>query len=92
MGWEPRSDEQWQEAVDIAHNVLMLDSKMWRAEQLRMITKYNESRIDIRRCLEIIQEGAALGIHPAKTEICISGGGKEQRNATHPQVRKRRTR
>ena len=55
---DPRTRREWQEAVDCAHELLVLDS----ARQYGLITGGPEANVD--RCLEIIDKAARKGIRP----------------------------
>jgi len=54
----PRTREQWREAVNTAHFLLLLDS----ARQYGLVTGGPE--IDVERCEEILTLGKARGIEP----------------------------
>lgn len=60
---DPETPEQWQLAVDAAHACLALDS----AKQYGLIE--GGPRIDVERCVEILEGGEKLGYHPSKTAI-----------------------
>jgi hypothetical protein len=55
---DPTNAAEWQEAVDHAHFFLLLDS----ARQFGLIT--GGPAIDVERCEEILEKGAALGYTP----------------------------
>lgn len=56
---DPRSGEQWQEAVDVAQGILAVEL----AQRLGLITGQSA---DVARCAEILTRGAERGIrsHP----------------------------
>lgn len=54
-----RTPEEWQQAVDGAEALLLIDS----ARQYGLIT--GGPVVDVERCSEILKQGAARGIKPA---------------------------
>lgn len=54
----PVTDDQWQDAVDAAHAMLMLEA----ARLYGLVTGGPE--VNIERCVEILEDGQARGIHP----------------------------
>lgn len=58
--YEPKSEQEWQDAVDTAHVMLLIDSA----------TKYGLVRggpkIDVARCEDVLARGKALGYEPAE--------------------------
>jgi hypothetical protein len=69
----PRNKRQWQNAVDVAHTLLALDA----AHQYGLVT--GGPKIDIDRCIEILERGKQKGVEPSPTAIdmMISGIGKQ---------------
>jgi len=60
---DPQTPEQWQEAVDQAHVLLLVVV----ARQYGLITGGPE--VDVDRCQDIIERGAALGITPSPDAV-----------------------
>ncbi len=56
---DPQTPVEWQEAVDVAHMLLTIDS----ARQYGLIK--GGPAVNVDRCAEIIKRGAALGFVPA---------------------------
>lgn len=56
---EPRTKAQWQEAVDAAEMLLVLDS----ARQYGLIA--GGPKIKVERCMKILHDGRKKGITPA---------------------------
>lgn len=63
MSEDPKSDAEWQEAVDAAHALLVLDS----ARLYGLITGGPE--IDVGRCLDILKRGSERGLVPAPDAV-----------------------
>ena len=55
----PKTPAQWQEAVDLAHGCLCLDS----ARQYGLVQ--GGPGVDVERCADIIAKGKAMGIVPS---------------------------
>lgn len=64
---QPQTTQEWQEAVDIAHVWLLVDS----ARQYGLVTGGPE--IDVNRCLELLEQGRQQGILPSPDAISQSG-------------------
>ena len=60
---QPHSREEWQEAVDAAHTLLLVDS----ARQYGLII--GGPNVHIERCEEILRQGHERGIRP--TDDCV---------------------
>lgn len=58
MWVEPITDEQWQEAVDMAHACILLDA----ATKYGLVT--GGPRINVERCQELLDRGKARGTFP----------------------------
>lgn len=58
----PVSPEQWQDAVDAAHHMLMFE--MARLYDLIRGELPGTPEVDVARCTEIIEQGSARGIYP----------------------------
>lgn len=54
----PKTDEQWQEAVDGADACLWLDS----ARQYGLVS--GGPKVRVRRCEEILEQGRRRGVYP----------------------------
>jgi hypothetical protein len=54
----PRNQREWREAVEAAHSLMCLDA----ARQYGLVEGGPE--IDVGRCIEILEDGRALGIVP----------------------------
>jgi hypothetical protein len=59
---DPQTPEQWQEAVDVAHVMSLVES----AKQYGLITG---PVVNVDRCHEILDRGAALGYTPAPDAV-----------------------
>jgi hypothetical protein len=59
---DPETAEEWQEAVDAAYFVLVLDS----CRQYGLIEW--DGKPDIERCLKVLEEGKRRGYTPKKIE------------------------
>lgn len=57
---DPKTPEEWQDAVDTAHVMLLIDA----ASRYGLVR--NAPRIDVGRCEEILARGKALGYEPAE--------------------------
>jgi len=55
---DPKTPEEWQEAADAAHFLLLVDS----ARQYGLITGGPEANVD--RCISILEQAKAQGITP----------------------------
>ena len=71
---DPATAEEWQEAVDAAHGMLLLDS----ARRYGLVS--GGPKIDAGRCEEILRRGAERGMTPAPDaverlirELCADG-------------------
>ena len=62
---DPRTPGEWQEAVDMAELLLMIDS----AKQYGLIAGGPE--VDAVRCAEIVLSGKALGYRPATVPVLL---------------------
>jgi hypothetical protein len=62
---DPRTPGEWQEAVDMAEFLLLLDS----ARQYALITGGPE--IDAVRCAELVLTGKALGCRPSTVPVLL---------------------
>jgi hypothetical protein len=62
---DPITPEEWQEAVDMAEFLLLLES----AKMYGLISF--ESKISPKRCCQIIERGAAKGYTPASESALI---------------------
>ena len=60
---EPQTEEEWQEAVDLAHAALSFDA----AKQFGLLTGGPE--VFTERCREILHRGAKRGTRPSKNAI-----------------------
>jgi hypothetical protein len=58
----PKTTAEWQEAVDVAYVMLLVDS----AKQFGLITGPD---VNISRCNMLIEQGAALGITPSPNAL-----------------------
>lgn len=56
---DPETPAEWQEAVDAAEGLLLIDS----ARQYGLIT--GGPKIDVERCQEILRRGREHGVYPA---------------------------
>lgn len=63
MSQDPKTPEEWQEAVDAAEGALVLDS----ARQYGLVTGGPE--INIARCCEILERGKGFGIEPSQGAV-----------------------
>ena len=63
MTAEPKTPEQWQDAVDSAHVLLCIDS----ARQYGLV-EWN-AEIDIERCEEILKRGHGHGYTPSHDAV-----------------------
>jgi hypothetical protein len=76
---DPATPEEWQEAVDAAKGLLVMDA----ARQYGLVT--GGPGVDAARCAKIIVEGAKRGFRPAADaiervvcELASTGNGEEQ--------------
>lgn len=60
---DPQTDVQWQEAVDAAHALLLVES----ARAYGLLVGGPTAHVD--RCREILERGLALGIKPSATAL-----------------------
>lgn len=58
MWTEPQTDEQWQEAVDMSHALILIDS----AVKYGLVT--GGPGINVDRCQELLDRGKARGTFP----------------------------
>lgn len=65
LGRDPRTPAEWQEAVDGAHMMLLIDS----AVLYGLIE--TDMRINVPRCEEVLEAGAVLGYTPRPTDELI---------------------
>lgn len=63
MWTEPETDEQWQEAVDLAEACIMLDS----AIKYGLVT--GGPRINVDRCQELLDRGKVRGTFPRQDAV-----------------------
>jgi hypothetical protein len=59
----PRTSAEWQEAVDMAHACLALDS----ARQYGLVT--GGPGVNVARCIDILDEGKRRGVAPSPDAI-----------------------
>lgn len=63
---EPMNADDWQEAVDLAEFMLLIDSA-----RLYGLVEVGQLGINADRCDQILKRGAKLGFRPAKAqELC----------------------
>lgn len=62
-GRDPRTREEWQEAVDSADALLHLDA----ARKYGFVT--GGPRINLERCAEIVERGQAMGVTPSPGNV-----------------------
>ena len=62
---DPVTQAEWQEAVDLAETLLLIDS----ARQYGLIE--TDLKTDLRRCDDILARGRARGYHPAPHKTLI---------------------
>ena len=62
---DPRTPGEWQEAVDMAEFLLLMDS----ARQYGLIT--GGPKIRAARCAEIVRSGKAIGYRPASIAVLL---------------------
>ncbi len=60
---DPKTPEQWQEAVDAAEAILLLDS----ARKYGLVTGGPIILVD--RCDEILSRGRAMNVHPNRVAV-----------------------
>lgn len=63
MSADPVTREEWQEAVDAAYASSVLES----ARQYGLVA--GGPRVDVDRCMEILERGAAQGVSPADDAV-----------------------
>lgn len=77
----PKTDEEWQAAVDGADACLWLDS----ARQYGLVT--GGPTVKVRRCEEILKKGRARGIRPSPGNVVrvVAAINAERRDDAPPQ-------
>ena len=60
---QPQTPTEWQEAVDLAHGALVLDS----ARQYGLVT--GGPTVDVSRCEQFLRDGRRLGITPGRDAL-----------------------
>lgn len=61
--FDPKNDAEWQQAVDAAHVLLLVES----ARAYGLVT--GGPNVNVDRCREILERGQNLGISPSATAV-----------------------